>query len=155
MTYPRADDPRDATDFVGAKGALLFGSRMLWLLRDDRPDLPFAGLWDLVGGGREGPETPRETLIREAREETGLDLEAAEWLWQRPFPAMGAPHRTGWFFVLQLPEHHAARITLGEEGQGWLLAQPADFVRHPQAVPALRDRVALWLSVLGHRPEAG
>lgn len=136
-------------DFAGAKGAVLLGGRMLCLMRDDRPGLPFPGLWDLPGGGREGAETPPETLIREGREEVGLDLSAAEWLWARAFPAMGDPSRTGWLFVLRLPAETARGIALGAEGQAWALIPPARFAAMPDAVPALRERVRVWLSGLG------
>jgi 8-oxo-dGTP diphosphatase len=136
-------------DFAGAKGVVLLGGRMLCLMRDDRPALPFPGLWDLPGGGREGRETPRETLIREGREELGLDLARADWLWARAFPAMGDPTRTGWLFVLRLPERAARGIALGTEGQGWALIAPRRFAALPDAVPALRERVRVWLSGLG------
>ncbi|QAY70282.1 DUF952 domain-containing protein [Xylanimonas protaetiae] len=36
---------------------------------------PDDGLWTLPGGGLEGDETPEEAVVREVREETGLDVE--------------------------------------------------------------------------------
>ncbi len=136
------------SDFVGAKGAVLLGGRLLCLLRDDRPGLPFAGLWDLVGGGREGAEAPRETLLREGREEVGLDLAAADWVWARAFPAMADPSRAGWFFVLRLPAGAERGIRLGAEAQGWALMAPERFLGLPDAVPALQHRLAVWFSGL-------
>ena len=53
--------------FVGCKLALIHGPLILTYLRDDRPGLPWAGLWDLSGGGREGQETPEACVLREAR----------------------------------------------------------------------------------------
>jgi len=41
---------------------------------------PFKGYWDSVGGFIEEGEGPRETAIRETREETGLDIEVSEIL---------------------------------------------------------------------------
>ena len=41
---------------------------------------PFKGYWDSVGGFIEEGESPKETAIRETKEETGLDIEAAEIL---------------------------------------------------------------------------
>ena len=53
-----------ARDFHGAKAAILIGERLLITLRDDFAWIDWPGFWDLPGGGREGNETPRETLAR-------------------------------------------------------------------------------------------
>ncbi|EFV98385.1 MutT/NUDIX family protein [Streptococcus agalactiae ATCC 13813] len=37
-------------DFSGAKIALFCEGKILTSLRDDFPDLPYAGFWDLPGG---------------------------------------------------------------------------------------------------------
>lgn len=133
------------TDWVGAKGALLLGDRLLVTLRDDIPGIPFPGCWDFVGGGREGRESPRETLMRETQEEVGLDLGRAEWLWESPFPAMVDPSRTSWFFVLGMAADAARNVAMRQEGQGWLLIPPRRFLTLPRAVPALQDRLRTWL----------
>jgi len=57
--------------------AVLFidtSNRVLLRLRDERPDLPFAGQWDLIGGAVENDEAPLETARREVSEEIGLVL---------------------------------------------------------------------------------
>jgi 8-oxo-dGTP diphosphatase len=135
-------------DWVGAKGALLIGDRLLVTLRDDFDWIPFPGHWDFVGGEREPGETPRETLIREAQEEVGLDVSDAEWLWESRFPSMLDPRRGSWFFVLRLPAGAEAEIVFGDEGQGWRLVRPEGFLSMPLAVPALQDRLRVWLSTL-------
>lgn len=136
-------------DFEGAKAALLVGERLLVLRRDDRPGLGWPGHWDLVGGGREGAEAPRATVTREAREEVGLDLGRAEWLWARPCPSAADPSRRAWFLVARLPEAEAGAIRLGDEGDAWALIAPARFVTLARAVPALQTRVAAWLRATG------
>lgn len=132
------------TGFVGAKAAILIGTRLLVTLRDDRPDIPCPNMWDLPGGGREGDETPEQTMIREVREEVGLDLTAVPVLWRRVFPAAHHPGRTGWFFVLRLPAAAEGAIRFGAEGQGWRLVTPAQYRGLPDAVPYLRERFFLW-----------
>jgi 8-oxo-dGTP diphosphatase len=46
----------------------------LFYLRDNKPGIPFPNHWDLIGGHVENEETPEEALVREFKEELGLDL---------------------------------------------------------------------------------
>ena len=50
--------------------------RLLIYLRDDKPEIPFPGHWDFFGGHLEAGETPEEALVREVREELGVELNA-------------------------------------------------------------------------------
>jgi 8-oxo-dGTP diphosphatase len=49
-------------------------NRLLIYLRDDKPEIPFPNHWDFVGGHLEEGETPEEALVREVKEEIGVDL---------------------------------------------------------------------------------
>lgn len=55
---------------------VFFNSRrqVLLLLRDEKPGLPCAGMWDLPGGHVEAHETPAQCIVREMDEEMGLTL---------------------------------------------------------------------------------
>lgn len=141
-------------DFQGAKGALLIGDRLLVTLRDDFDWIPYPAHWDFVGGLREPGETPRETLVREAREEVGLDLSGADWLWEGIYPSTTQTGATVWFFVLRLPAEAEHDIVFGDEGQGWRLIPPRDYLEMPKAVPSLQDRLRAWLDCLGERDDA-
>jgi 8-oxo-dGTP diphosphatase len=56
--------------------ALLFDrhGRLLVYLRDNKPEIPFPNRWDFFGGHVEDGETPEEALVREVKEEIGVDL---------------------------------------------------------------------------------
>jgi 8-oxo-dGTP diphosphatase len=46
----------------------------LLYLRDNKPTIPFPDHWDLIGGHVEEGETPERALVREVKEELGIDL---------------------------------------------------------------------------------
>lgn len=48
--------------------------KYLFVLRDDRPDIPNPNCWSLIGGGIEEGEEPIEALKREIKEEIGIEL---------------------------------------------------------------------------------
>jgi 8-oxo-dGTP diphosphatase len=48
--------------------------RLLVYLRDDKPDIPFPNHWDFFGSHVEEGETPEAALVREVKEEIGVDL---------------------------------------------------------------------------------
>lgn len=47
---------------------------VLLLLRDDIPTIQCPNMWDLPGGHVEAGETPEQCIVREMKEEIGLDL---------------------------------------------------------------------------------
>lgn len=59
------------TPKVGATAAVVDGDRVLTMQRPN-------GEWCLPGGNAEPGESPEDTVVRETREETGLDVEPVE-----------------------------------------------------------------------------
>lgn len=55
---------------------LLFdrNGRLLIYLRDNKPEIPFPNHWDFFGGHLEEGETPEQALVREVKEELGIEL---------------------------------------------------------------------------------
>ncbi|WP_172331920.1 NUDIX domain-containing protein [Mangrovicoccus sp. HB161399] len=135
--------------FAGAKVALFIGGLLLVYLRDDLPSIPFPDQWDFPGGGREGNETPEETVLRETREEFGLDLDPGEL----HHAIAHRSHEQGWlnwFFAAHLPAGAEADIRFGEEGQFWRLIEPEAYMQNPRRIPHL---AALLEDYLGSMPD--
>ncbi len=132
--------------FAGAKVALLCQGQILTCQRDDRPGLPWPGLWDLPGGGAEPGETPEGCVLRELEEEFGLCLPPERLLWRRAFPAMRAPGRLGWFFAGRIRPAEIAAIRFGDEGQGWQMMALDLWLTRPDAVAPLQARTVLALA---------
>lgn len=51
------------------------GEKILLLLRPTGPDIKFPNMWSFPGGGSKKGELPRQTVFREAYEETGLRID--------------------------------------------------------------------------------
>jgi 8-oxo-dGTP diphosphatase len=141
MTAPDGD-----LSFIGAKAAFFCGGRLLTYQRDDRPGLPWRGMWDLPGGGREGAETPEACLLRELAEEFGLRLGPERLLRRWVLPSMTGGPLPGVFFAGVLTPEEVTAVRFGDEGQRWQMMETAAFLAHPLAIPALVDRVRLALA---------
>lgn len=48
--------------------------KLLFQLRDNKKGLPHANKWSLFGGGIEPGESPVQAIVREVKEELGLDI---------------------------------------------------------------------------------
>jgi 8-oxo-dGTP diphosphatase len=139
-------DDQPEPDFVGAKLALILDGRVLVYLRDDFAGLPFAGHWDLPGGGRDGAETAEACVLRELEEEFGLRLGPERLIWQRVFPSWHRAGGSAVFFGGRIAAEEVAAIRFGSEGQRWEMMETAAFLGHPLAVPYLRDRLGEMLA---------
>jgi 8-oxo-dGTP diphosphatase len=128
------------TAFSGTKIALLCGDKIVAYLRDNKPGIPFRGMWDLPGGGREGDEAPIECGLREVEEEFGLRLNAADVLLFERHQSLNGGLDT-YFCAVKINETDVANINFGDEGQRWEMMQVVDFVNHERAVPHLRNRI--------------
>lgn len=127
--------------FSGVKIALICDGQIITIQRDDKPDLRFAGMWDLPGGGRDDDETPIETVKREVFEELGITLLEDSIVYQREYPAMIETSTLAYFMAAQISKAQVDSIVFGNEGQGWKSINVDDFLAHDNIVPFLSGRL--------------
>ena len=132
-------------DFHGVKVAVFVDDKLLMHLRDDKPGLFNANMWDFPGGGREGEEDPQECAIREVYEEFGIVLSPDFFIWEKEFPAQKDPNQKAWFMVARISEEHIQAINL-TEGQRWRLFTLDEFFKNNNVIPALKERFQLFLA---------
>ena len=135
-------------DFSGAKIVLKCEDRLLTYLRDDKPGIPFPGLWDLPGGGREAGEPPAECAMREACEEFGLRIPVLRIVWSRRYPSPSGGLDSH-FLVAPLLAGEIEQITFGSEGQRWQMMTVDRFLTRKDAVPDLQARLADYIAECG------
>lgn len=131
-------------EFHGVKVALLAGDRLVMQLRDNKPGLFNANMWDFPGGGREGEESPEECAIREVEEEFGLQLSSDSFVWKKEYPAQKDPNQRALFFVVRIPDFHIHNIVL-KEGQRWELMDFDTFFQREDVIEALKVRFKDYL----------
>ncbi|MFF4502078.1 (deoxy)nucleoside triphosphate pyrophosphohydrolase [Streptomyces sp. NPDC001401] len=130
------------TERIVVVGAALFdGGRLLAARRSAPPEL--AGRWELPGGKVEQGEPPDAALVRELREELGVDTEAVarvpgEWPLKPPYvlQVWTARLRPGSADPKPLQDHDDLRWLTPDElwDVPWL----------DQDVPAVRELAAHW-----------
>ena len=135
----------DILDFTGCKIALICDGRILTILRDDKPTIPYPNMWELPGGGCEGDESPFECAAREVYEELGIHLTEDCLLWSKIYPSMLFEGRQSVFMVGQLSQEQFDNITFGDEGQTYKLMSIEEFLNSKQAVPQLQGRLRDYL----------
>ncbi|HMA78873.1 MAG TPA: NUDIX hydrolase [Candidatus Paceibacterota bacterium] len=133
-------------DFNGVKVALYIGDKLLIIERDDIPTINYPGMWDLVGGGREGDETPIQCAQREIKEELNLDLKEDDFVHQRVYPSADFPGKIAVFLVAKIASEIESEIVFGDEGQGWKLVTEEQFFAIDKIVPFLPPRLSDYLN---------
>ena len=135
----------DGLPFGGTKLAALLGDALLVYRRDDKPDIPFPGLLDLPGGGREGGESPAACALRELAEEFGVCVATDRIHYSRAY-RLADGVTVSHFLAVHLSEDEVAAVRFGDEGQDWALLPIADYLSDPDAIPRLCDWLAHYLT---------
>ncbi len=136
---------------VPGVGAVIIDQGALLLVQRGRG--PGQGLWAVPGGKVQFGETQRQAVIREVREETGLDIEPGEVVWVGD--SLGPGNPPAWHYTLV---DFAARVVGGDATAGddalaveWVLL---DEVLDRPVTPTMVDLVGL-LDKDGGRPQEG
>ena len=135
----------DISDFTGCKIALFCGDKLLTILRDNEPNIPFPNTWELPGGGREGDEIPFECAAREVYEELGIHLTEDFLLWSKVYPSMLFEGKESVFLVGKLTQEQFDSIVFGDEGQSYKLMSIDEFFGSDMVVPQLQARLRDYL----------
>lgn len=135
-------------DFSGAKLAILAKGHVLGFLRDNIPSIPYPGLWDLPGGGREEHETPVETALRETWEEAGVIIRAEDIVWEKIYPKDDIDPLPTWFLVAKPGWLTLPKLRLGDEGQAVKWMPVADFLALDDAIKHMQSRLAEYLAAV-------
>jgi len=134
--------------FTGSKIAIFFEQQLLIYKRDYSPGIPFQGMWDFPGGGREQEETPMECALRELEEEFALKLSHDRVGWIRYYPGHSNGSLVNYFMVARINSLELAAINFGDEGEYWKLMDIDEFLMREDAVPHLKVRLQNYLDVV-------
>ncbi|WP_309247942.1 NUDIX hydrolase [Paenibacillus tyrfis] len=91
------------------------------MLRRNNP--PFKNMWNCVGGKMMPDETPREAVIREVKEETGLDLQSVQ------FKGIATWNQAGGMYIFVADQFtgdltESAEGTLAWKSKEWIMQSP-------------------------------
>lgn len=128
----------------GAKGLVFIGDKIIVYRRDTHTAVHPLEL-DLPGGGGEEGECPFDTFKREVREEFGLELTPRDIVYARRYPSTIKPGRFGYYLVAKLPPKAQKQITFGNEGVGYLLLTPEEYVVRNDAWSLFQARTVDYL----------
>ncbi len=97
----------------GSKAFVLYNKKLLLILRDDKPDIPFPNVWNLPGGGIEEGETPEEAIKRELKEEICVVPKYIEFIGEEEYSSGVTAYR----FASFLTDEEKTQVKHGDEGQ--------------------------------------
>ncbi|MEG0366089.1 MAG: NUDIX hydrolase [Coprobacillus sp.] len=93
---------------ITVKGIVIYNNQIL-IMKKVKPSTDGLGYWELPGGGLEYGETPHEALIRELKEETGLDIKILKPVYT--FTAIRPDYQTVGIGFLSIPTNNHVVIS--------------------------------------------
>ncbi|MFA6094655.1 MAG: NUDIX domain-containing protein [Candidatus Paceibacterota bacterium] len=134
-------------DFHGVKGLIFIDEKILVFRRDNKTN-NFPLQIDLPGGGRENNESPFETFKREVKEEFGLIIEKTDVVFSKKYQSVLDSSKVAYFMVAKPLKILEKDIVFGEEGLGFMLMTPQEFLNLSDGVNKQQERVAEYLNIL-------
>ena len=142
MIHP---DTFKKVDFSGAKGIIFLGDKILVYRRDNKTR-NFPLCIDLPGGGREGDESPFDTLRREVMEEFGIKITINEIVSSFRQDSNVNPGTKAFFFVVKILDIETKDIVFGNEGTEWMLMTTDEFIHRSDGIKGQQKRVEKCLA---------
>lgn len=131
-------------DFNGAKGLVFLGDKILTYRRDFKTN-KYPGCIDMPGGGREGNESPFETFKREVNEEFGININENDILFSCSFRSFDDPTKISFFITTKQLKYSEADVLFGDEGTGWQIMTPDEFIHRADGIDRQQMRVKNYL----------
>ena len=142
----RGDNIMNKLAFQGVKVALINNGKVLTILRDNLPNIPYPNTWDLAGGGRENEETSYETMRREVMEELNIDIPKSNVVWIKYYDSITKPGKKSVFMVANISDHQIENIRFGEEGQGYKMVSFREFLEDKSVIEQMKNRFSDYLN---------
>lgn len=118
--------------------------------RDDKPDIPYPGWWELPGGTLEPGEDSEAGAVREGLEEVAIYVEPHEITGndQHLVEGTGTPNTTLVVAIVSLEK--VLRMQLGSEGKDCKLIELGNFLVDASVIPEHRMRLRRYLVSVGY-----
>lgn len=131
---------------VSVPGELPDTSSIITIQRDDRPDIPYPGRWEVPGGTCEG-EPAALCALRELEEEVGVALTEEDIVWRALYPSARVPGAYNAYFVARM--NHRPELRLGGEGRACRLMPYGEFALSGAVIIDHVDRYHDYLHNIG------
>ncbi|MEI6775084.1 MAG: NUDIX domain-containing protein [bacterium] len=119
--------------------------KYLFVLRDNKPNIPNPNMWGLFGGGIELGEDPAETIKRELLEETNIDVFDIKKIYAKNVchNVQGKEYNiTGYYFIGKTHVNNVSKVIL-HEGQKVSFFSLEEIVKKKNVAPSIKELILL------------
>ena len=134
---------------IGVKGIIKRANGDILIIKRSENDEYYPGIWETVGGGMDNESTPQEALIREIKEEVGIDVKIGEPFNVFPIIKDNGEKKIGITFLC---EYLSGEINLSSEHSEYTWIDPATF-RNYKSMPSLYKEISQYSSIYNQEHE--